>query len=298
MMVEFLGTGSGWVQDSIDGWNAQLTSAPNYWQVEFSISFGKLGIIQGVGKTIGFEARVGDMGFGSADWPPGANNSYPNIWGDIVSPDNWSSPDSVPPNVQVIDPNGGEVLTVGILYPVLWFADDLNGIDSVNIYYSIDAGGSWIPVSNGEVNDSVYLWDVPNTPSDSCLIRVVAFDPNLNFAQDESDSLFAIAAVGAEEKRRKGCAERELSVTVFPEPFAKQASIEFYLAKNTHINISIYDISGRMVLNLANGILRKGHQEFFWNGRDKNGSTVCAGIYYLRTQIAGTVCTRKLTVLR
>ena len=298
MLVEFVGTGSGWVQDSIDGWNAALTSTSTYWQVEYSVSFGKLAIVQGVAKTIGFETRVGDNGNGSANWPAGASNGNPNTWADIVSPDNWSSPDSIPPNVQVIDPNGGEVLTVGNLYPILWFAEDLNGIDSINIYYSTDAGGSWIPVSSGEANDSVYLWDVPNTPSDSCLVRIIAFDPSMNSEQDESDSLFTIAAVGTEERRIKGDSEKGLSVTVFPEPFAERTAIDLYLAKNTQVNLSIYDISGRKILNLFDGVLRKGHQEFLWNGQDSNGKAACTGIYIIRIEAAEGVYTRRITILR
>jgi len=97
MLVEFLGTGSGWNNVEINGWNGAIFSAGSFWQVEYSISFSKLGIIEGVAKTIGFETRAGDNGNGGANWPPGASNGNPDSWGDIISPNNWASLDTIPP---------------------------------------------------------------------------------------------------------------------------------------------------------------------------------------------------------
>jgi hypothetical protein len=45
----------------------------------------------------------------------------------------------------------------------------------VDIYYSTDGGKSMIAIARGELNDGIYTWKVPNTPSKMVLVRVLAF---------------------------------------------------------------------------------------------------------------------------
>jgi hypothetical protein len=66
-------------------------------------------------------------------------------------------------------------------------------VDSLTIEYSTNGGTGWNPISSGEANDSSFSWVVPVTPSDSCLVRIMGFDPSLNMGQDQSDSLFRIS---------------------------------------------------------------------------------------------------------
>jgi hypothetical protein len=102
--------------------------------------------------------------------------------------------DATPPSVTVTAPNGGEMLPAGSSFEITWTATDANGVDSVDILFSDNNGASFDTVSLGEDNDSSYMWTVPTELSDQCLIRIVAFDPFLNTAQDDSDTVFEIFA--------------------------------------------------------------------------------------------------------
>jgi len=63
--------------------------------------------------------------------------------------------------------------------------------DSVRIEYSFDAGRTWNTVASSTPNDGYYLWSpVPDTPSDSCLIRICSTAENPLCAV--SESLFTI----------------------------------------------------------------------------------------------------------
>ncbi len=105
--------------------------------------------------------------------------------------------DSIPPQVSVVSPNGGEILYAGIGSTVRWVATDNVSVDSVSIYYSTD-GGNTFPyrIVGGEPNDSVYVWKMPAAPSTDCRLKVVAYDAGLNQASDVSDASFTIAGLG------------------------------------------------------------------------------------------------------
>jgi hypothetical protein len=119
-----------------------------------------------------------------------------NQWYSIVAATNMTTtaPDLTPPVVTVVRPNGGEVFYVGSEDTIRWIATDDVGVDSVSIYYSTDGGASFPhTIATGEVNDSTYLWAVPGTLSDTCRVKVVAYDAALNQGGDVSDGNFTIA---------------------------------------------------------------------------------------------------------
>jgi len=95
-----------------------------------------------------------------------------------------------PPYITVFQPNGGDTLQAGQDYEIKWYACCF--IDTVKIQYSIDGGENWLNVIYRTENDSSYLWRVPNTPSDSCLIKVADVDCD---PFDVSDSFFSIVSV-------------------------------------------------------------------------------------------------------
>ncbi|RKZ31546.1 hypothetical protein DRQ36_01550 [bacterium] len=94
---EVQGTGSswgGWIDPS--GWISASTGigwSDDHGQIEFAISFSKLGISPGVPGALGFMVGFGDNP-DEADWwryPSGGGHTNPSSWADIVSSDNWMS---------------------------------------------------------------------------------------------------------------------------------------------------------------------------------------------------------------
>ncbi|MEO0130022.1 MAG: T9SS type A sorting domain-containing protein [candidate division WOR-3 bacterium] len=110
-------------------------------------------------------------------------------------------PDTVTPSVTVIQPNGGEVLWSGQNYNIMWNASDNLEVDGIDIFYSVDAGTLYQGISYNELNDGVYSWTVPNTPSNQCYVRIDAYDFAGNRAWDRSDNYFSIQQLSVEEKK-------------------------------------------------------------------------------------------------
>jgi len=94
------------------------------------------------------------------------------------------------PFITVISPNGGEDFQVDSIHDVTWTSSGTSG--GVLIQYSTDSGSSWSNVIASMPDTGAYPWTIPDTPSDSCLVRVA--DTNENLA-DTSDAIFKISPI-------------------------------------------------------------------------------------------------------
>jgi hypothetical protein len=104
-----------------------------------------------------------------------------------------SVPDTEPPVVAVVVPNGGESWEVGTSHDITWTATDNVGVTSIDLYYSTTgSGGTYTEIATGEPNDGVYPWTIPDDQSTNCYVKVVAWDAATNSAEDVSDGAFTI----------------------------------------------------------------------------------------------------------
>ncbi len=77
------------------------------------------------------------------------------------------------PTLHLLSPNGGEILPVGKKATITWKGTLPD--DTLSLEYSIDGGKNWTQITDRATNFS-YDWDVPNTPSTTCLMQAV-FNP-------------------------------------------------------------------------------------------------------------------------
>lgn len=93
------------------------------------------------------------------------------------------------PSIAVVAPNGGENLTAGSSFAISWQSA---GNEKLNMYFSEDGGSQWNLLA-GNINASLgsFLWTVPETESDNCLIKLSdASNPEL---MDVSDQVFSVS---------------------------------------------------------------------------------------------------------
>jgi len=100
--------------------------------------------------------------------------------------------DTTPPDVALISPDGGELLTANASTTVVWVAGDASGIAGINLYVSLDGGVSYAPVAVGLSNTGSHTWFPANRPTTQALFLVEAIDNAFNIGEDESDSVFTI----------------------------------------------------------------------------------------------------------
>lgn len=80
----------------------------------------------------------------------------------------------------------------------------------------------------------------------------------------------------------------------FPNPFYAETMISFALPLTGHVNLRVYDMSGRLVRTLVDGDMSAANHAITWDGRDHNGDLVGAGVYFCRLEAAGQIQTQKM----
>jgi len=82
-----------------------------------------------------------------------------------------------------------------------------------------------------------------------------------------------------------------------PNPTGAGASLVLDLPTSAPIYAGVYDVAGRQVAVLANGILAAGSHELSWQGDVAHGMAP-AGMYFVRVRGVGSELVRRVTVVR
>jgi photosystem II stability/assembly factor-like uncharacterized protein len=85
----------------------------------------------------------------------------------------------------------------------------------------------------------------------------------------------------------------------FPNPFNPRTTISYDLRGPARVSLKIYDVSGHLVRVLRDGVAETaGHHEVTWEGRDRAGRGVAAGVYFYRLQAGPYVGTRRMLLVK
>jgi hypothetical protein len=79
----------------------------------------------------------------------------------------------------------------------------------------------------------------------------------------------------------------------YPNPFNPITQIKFALAKTAEIKLSVYNISGQKVADLANGVKNAGYHII-----DFDGSRFNSGVYYYTLKVEGKSFTKKMILIK
>ncbi|MCK5597282.1 MAG: T9SS type A sorting domain-containing protein, partial [Candidatus Eisenbacteria sp.] len=147
----------------------------------------------------------------------------------------------------------------------------------------------------GEANDGVFVWTVPDSFNTTSRIRVVARDAAGLAQKDDSDGDFTAGS----ETGIPDDMERKLSLFQnAPNPFTLATSIAYSVPQAAHVELMIYDVSGRLVRTLVDA--ERGPDDYLthWDGRRDDGDEAATGIYLYRLVADGRELTRKMILLR
>ena len=87
-------------------------------------------------------------------------------------------------------------------------------------------------------------------------------------------------------------------ITVWPNPFGPTASIAYSISSPAEVKLRIYDVSGRLVQTLVDGVRAKGEYSVSWDSRDARGMEAPPGVYFLRLETGTQVRTGTIVLLR
>ncbi|MBD3367449.1 MAG: T9SS type A sorting domain-containing protein, partial [Candidatus Eisenbacteria bacterium] len=83
-----------------------------------------------------------------------------------------------------------------------------------------------------------------------------------------------------------------------PNPFNPVTEIAFDLPERAEVELAVYDVSGRKVATLVDGVTEPGRHHARWNGTDGAGRNVASGVYFFRLSRGGETIVRKGVLLK
>jgi len=197
--------------------------------------------------------------------------------------------------VKVLRPNGGETFIGNTPELIRWQKFYPPRCDSLSLFYSLDNGRTYDTIITGiPGSDSSDLWTVPDTSSDSCKVKIIAYGPGWQY--DESDGVFSITPIGIGENLSQTL--NQFRFEILPNP--SKGKIRFKIWNgDKDLTLKIYNLAGELVKSYS---LTPNNQQlttFLWDGRDNSGKRLSAGVYFYRLKTTDSIFeTKELIFLK
>jgi lamin tail-like protein/flagellar hook capping protein FlgD len=214
----------------------------------------------------------------------------------------------------VID-NGGPLVIGAGEYKVFGVNATAMLAEGVTLFFEY----SGMQLSNGD--DELIIWDTEDR-----VVDVVAWDDGLTFPDPSGSSMQWTGAgdnadgttwsdigpvFGTGDRGTPGAVNDVVTAvpsvlkTVLganhPNPFNPSTEFRFSLERDAKVNLSVFDMRGRLVRVVVDTRLTAGDHSgsFHWDGRDGAGRNVNSGTYFYRLSTDdGTTQSRKMTLLK
>jgi hypothetical protein len=223
------------------------------------------------------------------------------------------------------------ILTKGVLVtPPITFNDlktenpDRNHWDGVKWTKSSadDSIGVQIEYLNGGIWNLVPDLDLPgnsdgffNQSSDFCAVDLSTLNTSTYetlrikvifrkySTKSASNPSLKMLALGNTQDNVTGIPENEKTFVfgisrINPNPFTNYTKIQYQIFIRANVVFQVFDITGREVITVENGIKEPGNYIFNWRGTDKNGNLLSSGVYFLKTKAGNYEETSKIILVR
>ena len=84
----------------------------------------------------------------------------------------------------------------------------------------------------------------------------------------------------------------------YPNPFNPITTLRYGLPEDAMVNITIYDMMGRIVSTLVNENQSSGYKTLQWNATNDSGQPVSAGVYIYAIKAGNFAQTKKMILLK
>jgi photosystem II stability/assembly factor-like uncharacterized protein len=191
--------------------------------------------------------------------------SWENISGDL--------PDA-PVNVIRVDPENTNILYVGTDF---------------GVYYTIDLGGTWMPL--GDNHPMVPVLDLKIHNQTRKLVSgthgrsMLSYDLNQLPASVEKEQLAKSPSKGILKQN-------------YPNPFNPTTTIAYELPRKQRVSLKIYNSSGQLVAEYDEGVKAAGTHNIVWDSKDNSGNVMSSGVYLYRLEGDGWAITKKMQLVK
>jgi hypothetical protein len=84
----------------------------------------------------------------------------------------------------------------------------------------------------------------------------------------------------------------------YPNPFARSITFEIALRQTVEAKLQVYDVKGRHVRTVVDGLEAAGRRSVVWDGEDESGHAVASGVYLVRFRAGEIIQSKTVQLLR
>jgi len=204
-----------------------------------------------------------------------SSNDYGASWPNMLNLSNDGAPDLFP-RVH------GFYSTVGCAW--------VHGANQTFFSFSEDwgQGGTWnapeIVTTSATTDTGYHCVALQHTPA----YFYTTMEDNRNFATDSIEifSSRRVAPIGVVENNTRRITS---TLRVSPNPLRNRTDINFIITQASPVDLTVFDVTGRIVKNLIRARAQAGNYTFAWDRTDNLGRPVQSGVYFCRlTTIQGS----------
>ena len=89
-----------------------------------------------------------------------------------------------------------------------------------------------------------------------------------------------------------------VALAASPNPLNPHTTVTFYVAREGHVRLRVFDAAGRLVRTLVDGSRTAGYQDVPWTGETEDGLRAASGVYYLKLETAEGSRRRSIVLMR
>jgi hypothetical protein len=183
----------------------------------------------------------------------------------------------------------------------MYIQTDLEDMTEVGVYSDGTLVGSGV-INNGKCGIAIWGDDLTTDDVDGALdeagIELKAFSTEgeleVNVEMFTGDLKYRTDNFTTIELTSLSAVPTEFALgTPFPNPFNSTVKLDFSIVQSGRVNLSIYDVTGRMVAELVNDVRTAGSHMLVWNAEAQP-----SGIYLARLSSLGETAVVKMTLIR
>ena len=192
------------------------------------------------------------------------------------------------PSVSISSPFDSETLPVSSSVTIEAVVSDVDG-DVVSVDFSVD--GASIGVDQNGNNGWKMEWTPPRVGTYT-LSAVATDNDGASTTSDPVSVTFEQGQPTANEN--DGMVPEAFAIHQnFPNPFNDRTTFTFDIPQTSHVNLSVYDLSGRQVDTLLDENLSLGKHQMTWEGNN-----LPSGVYLIRMQTDDGTFYSRATLLK
>lgn len=195
------------------------------------------------------------------------------------------------------------------------FLDDTSGADDVGTTWQFTLNGQALESSvtfTTRAGDSAYLNTRYQFKDQDPMIGEFCYEVSRFFPEESNSRHFAdmtesmksdelcLTLTGVEDDNWQTMLQPESFMLMqnYPNPFNPSTTISYQLPTTAHVELAIFDITGRKIVTLYNGEQPTGFHHTQWNGLDVRGNQVGTGVYLCHLIAGNFSRTLKLVYLK